>query len=187
MEKEEWRDIQGYEGYYQVSNLGRVRSLDKYVKNYISGFALRKGMVLKGKSDKDGYKYVTLSKYSKKKTYRIHRLVAQAFLQNPNNYQIINHKDENPSNNNVDNLEWCTIEYNNNYWTRKEKCSNSLKGIEKPYLYKPVIQYTKQGEFIKEFQSIKEAQRHTGVYQGDISRCCNGKRHSAGCFIWKYK
>lgn len=118
--KQIWREIPGYEGLYQVSNTGRVRSL-----NYNG---TRKTKVLKQITDKLGYKRVNLFKNNKKKNYLVHRLVALAFIPNPNNYPIINHKDENPSNNYYKNLEWCTYEYNNNYGTKKQKISESMKG-----------------------------------------------------------
>lgn len=109
--KEIWKDIQGYEGYYQVSNTGRVRSLDRIDSR---GYK-RKGKILVPLVDKFGYCSVHLLKKSKAKTAKIHRLVAVSFLENPLNYKEINHKDENKLNNSVDNLEWCDRKYNMNY------------------------------------------------------------------------
>ena len=108
--KEIWKDIQGYEGMYQVSSHGRVRS-----------FKWNRCKILKTRKDKKGYIVVTLTKHSKNYVPKVHRLVAIAFIPNPNNLPQVNHKDEDKSNNNIDNLEWCTNEYNRNYGTRNER------------------------------------------------------------------
>lgn len=118
--KQYWREIPNYEGLYQVSNTGRVRSL-----NYRR---TGKSKVMKPSTDELGYKRIDLCKNGKHKLHYIHRVVALAFIPNPNNYPIINHKDENPSNNYYKNLEWCTYEYNNNYGTKREKLSKAAKG-----------------------------------------------------------
>lgn len=180
-----WKDIAGYENLYQVSNLGRVRSLDRILNHWRGGKRLRKGCVIKTADFKNGYKYVTLCKDGKLKKYLVHRLVAFMFLQNPNNYPCVNHKDENPSNNNVDNLEWCTQRYNINYGTRNEKISKKLLNYQS--WAKPVLQYTKQGDLINEYPSIMEAERQTKIHSGSISNCCNNKRKTSGGFIWRYK
>ena len=118
---EEWRPVVGYEGLYEVSNTGRVRSVDRYIKNGHSSYRLHKGKVislLKGE-----YGYIQVNLYYNGKNYKkyVHRLVAQAFIPNPDNLPQINHKDEDKTNNRVDNLEWCTAKYNINYGTRKDK------------------------------------------------------------------
>ena len=118
--KQIWKDIPNYEGKYQVSNTGRVRSLNY---NRTGKIKVRK----QGK-DKLGYKSVFLCKDGKNKGYLVHRLVALAFIPNPNNYPVINHKDENPSNNYYKNLEWCTQEYNCNYGNCRKKMSEARKG-----------------------------------------------------------
>ena len=118
--EEIWKPIVGYEGYYEVSNLGRVRSMDKYVNTKGDSKRIRNGRVLKGILCHN-YVWVTLSKDNLKSKKRVHRLVAEAFIPNPDNLPCVNHKDENRSNNSIENLEWCTTEYNNNYGTRKEK------------------------------------------------------------------
>ncbi|RXM57212.1 NUMOD4 domain-containing protein [Clostridium tetani] len=120
MKKEIWEDIEGYEGLYQVSNLGRVKSLN-YKNRGIE-------KLLKQFEDSKGYLKVGLSKNKKSKHLFVHRLVAKAFIPNLNNYPIINHKDENPLNNSINNLEWCTYKYNNNYGTKKERISKANKG-----------------------------------------------------------
>lgn len=174
--KEIWKDVVGYEGLYQVSNLGRVKSLSRH---RIVGWAdyVSKEKVLKQSTNNGGYNYVWLHKEGKKKIYKIHRLVATAFIENVNNYPCINHKDENKRNNCVDNLEWCNHSYNNNYGTRNEKVKRANG--------KPVLQYTKEGEFVKEWQCTREVKRILGIR--NVHYVCNGKRKSAGGFIWKYK
>ena len=118
---EEWRPIEGYEGLYEVSNTGRVRSLDRYVKGKGESYRLQKGKMLSPIKNKYGYLQVNLCCNGKNKMFLVHRLSAQAFIPNPDNLPEINHKDENPGNNSVDNLEWCDRSYNNNYGTRKDK------------------------------------------------------------------
>jgi hypothetical protein len=108
-----WKDIDGYKGYYQISSFG-------HVKNIITG------NILKPSKSKSGYLHITLC-YKKKKDLLIHRLVALAFIPNPNKYRYVNHKDENKENNNVNNLEWCTVAYNNSYGTRLKKASMTNK------------------------------------------------------------
>ena len=193
MENEIWKDIDGYEGLYQVSNLGRVKSLNYHRTG--------KERIMKPKKDSKGYLQVLLCKESKVKHYFVHRLVAVAFVDNPQNLPIINHIDENPKNNNANNLEWCTQKYNINYGTRNKKASEKLRGrklseehkekiAEKmknnPKKIKPIIGISKVSGLILEFPSLKEASRQTGINQGHICECCNGKRKSAGGFYWLY-
>lgn len=116
---EEWRPVEGYEGLYEVSNTGRVRSFDRYVKG--KSYRLHKGKVLSPGKNSRGYLSAVLSYNGKHKSITVHRLVAQAFLPNPDNLPEINHKDEDKTNNSVDNLEWCDHKYNNNYGSRKDK------------------------------------------------------------------
>ena len=125
--EEIWKDIKGFEGLYQVSNLGNIKSLDRYMCR-----SHNEGLTIKGKIRipqlVKGYYQIVLCKDGINFQYKVHRLVAEAFILNPNNYPCINHKDENPVNNKVENLEWCTHKYNNNYGHHKEKCSKSMKG-----------------------------------------------------------
>lgn len=171
-----WRDVIGYEGLYQVSNYGRVKSL-----NYHGG---KKEKVLKPGKDRCGYLYVVLCKEGSHKKYKVHRLVAQAFIPNPNNYPCVNHKDENKTNNCVDNLEWCTYKYNTNYGTCIERSANSRINDKRS---KPVLQYSLEGNFIKKWPSGREIQRQLGFNQGGISNCCLGKCNTAYGYIWRYK
>ena len=128
--KEIWKDIKGYEGYYQISSLGRVKSLNRTKKHSYNSIALLKEKYLKPQSA-NGYKFVRLCKGNNVKMKIVHRLVAEAFIPNPNNYKEINHKDENKSNNNISNLEWCTHKYNINYGTRNERVSKTEKNTKR--------------------------------------------------------
>jgi hypothetical protein len=124
-----WKSIQGYEGLYEVSNFGNVRSLDRVIRSKHNGTTLRKGRILTPfYEEKKGYYQVSLSKNGKNKKHRVHRLVASAFLENPLDYTDVNHKDEDKTNNNVDNLEWCTRKYNNNYGTKPERTRKAMIG-----------------------------------------------------------
>ena len=163
---EEWRDIKGYEGKYQVSNLGRVKSLGNNKS--------KKEKILDPKSNMYGYKEVRLSKEGKRKPYKVHRLVAIYFIPNPNNYKEVNHKDENKQNNRIDNLEWCSRLYNVRYskvWTSNER---------------PVLQYDKEGNFIKEYNSMSEAARSNNTTPQSIFASIKHGWYSANS-KWKYK
>ena len=166
IEIEEFRDVPGYEGLYEVSNKGRVRNVET-------------GKLLKPQKDDIGYLHVDLCKNRIHKTTRIHRLVAKAFIPNPQNLPQINHKDEDKTNNVVSNLEWCTAQYNSNYGNRIERVAEKLS--------KPVLQYDLLGNFIREWPSLRKVEEETGIPHSNISRCCLGKLNSTGGFIWKYK
>lgn len=127
MKTEIWKDIEGYEGLYQVSNMGNIKRVEHEDYRCRQGYRVFKERILKPYISTKGYKRVNLSKNNKKKEVPVHRLVAMAFIENPNNYPQINHKDENKFNNNVDNLEWCTCKYNNNYGTKSQRISATLK------------------------------------------------------------
>ncbi|MBP3619849.1 MAG: HNH endonuclease [Clostridia bacterium] len=126
MEKEIWKEIRNYEGLYMISSYGKVKSLGNN--------KTKKEKILKPQKNKNGYLKVCLYSNGKMKQLYVHRLVAEAFIPNPNNLTQLNHKSEIKTQNNVDNLEWCTYEYNNNYGTRNKRMSQSLKG-EKNGMY----------------------------------------------------
>lgn len=178
-----WKDIRGYEGLYQVSNFGRVRN--------------NKLRILKPSiRNNDGRYVINLRKDGKTKMHRVHRLVAEAFIPNPDNLPQINHKDENPGNNFVfvnpdgsvdfekSNLEWCDAKYNNNYGTHKQRVSASNKNH--PVLSKPVKQIDKQGDIVNIFPSAIEASRYLNCYPSQIIDVCNGHHKTARGFYFQY-
>lgn len=126
MTEEIWKPVVGYEGLYEVSNTGRVRSLDRYVKSKSNSYRLIKGKVLSGFITRYGYVRCFIRVNGVGRGYFVHRLVAEAFIPNPYNLPQVNHRDENPSNDNVDNLEWCNAKYNMNYGTRQERYRNTM-------------------------------------------------------------
>ena len=151
--KEEWRDIKGFEGKYMVSNLGRFKSL-----NYRR---TGKEKILEGYPDKDGYLYVQLWKDGKVKNCRINRLVAQAFLENPQNLPEVNHKDEDKTNNRVENLEWCTTQYNIKYGTGIKRRAEKLKGRKLSEEHKKKIAEKLKGRKQSEEHIKKRAEKMT--------------------------
>ena len=176
---EQWKDVIGFEDSYQISNYGRVRSKDRFIKVCGNGERLIKGQIIKPSVCKNGYYEVMLSRNKKRKVYLLHRLVAIHFIENPNNLPQINHKDEDITNNRVDNLEWCTSKYNANYGTRNARCNEKV-------IRKPVKQLTLEGKLIKEFPAVKEAMRQTGIDDSQIIRVCMGKNKTAGGYKWEY-
>lgn len=165
-----WKPVKDYEGLYEVSNLGRVKSLN--YKNSNKEKILKQGLTAKN------YCQISLCKNKEIKHLYIHRLVAQAFIPNPNNLLLINHKDENPLNNIVSNLEWCDKKYNNNYGNCKEK--HSLK------VSIPIKQFDLNGNYIKTWNSMKDAQESLKVSRGNICLCCKGIRNKTGGYKWGY-
>lgn len=172
-----WKDIPGYEGMYQVSNLGNIRGVDRYVKQMHGGLQFKKGQLLRQKKNNRGYKIIILTKYHKQKTFTIHRLVAMAFIPNPQQLPEINHIDCDKTNNRVENLEWCDRNQNLNHGERKKLHDKAVS--------KAVCQYDLEGNFIHEWSSIAEAQNELKI--GNISNACSGKYKKAGGYIWKYK
>ena len=162
-----------------MSNWGRVKSLERIDR---LGH-LRKEKILSSRPHDGGYAIVALYKNGKRKDYHVHRLVAEAFLDNPDNLPCINHKDENPSNNHYSNLEFCSYQYNNTYGTRIERVAEKRRNGK---FSKVVFQYSLNGEFIKEYPSTREVERQLKYKQGYISACCLGKYKTAYGFIWRY-
>lgn len=162
--QEIWKDVPKYEGIYKISNKGRLYSVKRY-------------KILKPYTDKHGYKRIGLSHNKASYYTSIHRLVASAFLPNPNSLPQVNHKDENPSNNCVENLEWCSAQYNINYGNRNAKVSDKAYGI---------AQYTKDHVFIANYPSIRYIVERFGYRESNLYKCCQGKRKSAYGYIWEY-
>lgn len=173
--KEIWKDIKGYEGLYQVSDLGKIKSLAKNVKMPKGGIRKQKEKILKPNIDKDGYFRVALTTNKKRKDYYVHRLVAQTFIKNTNNKNQVNHKDGNKQNNSIDNLEWCTV---------KENIHHAIHILKKRM--KKVDKYTLDNIYIETYESIEEAGLKNNIKSQHIWRCCNNIRPTTGGFIWKY-
>jgi hypothetical protein len=182
-----WKSVVGYENLYEVSSFGRVRSVDRTTigKTAFSDDSLYhfKGKILKQGNRKTSgmpYKQVVLYKNKEHKTVAVHRLVAEAFIPNPDNLPQVNHKDENPSNNNVSNLEWCTCKYNVNYGTATDR--RALKTRNNAYNQKPVICLNTNIVY----RNSCEAERKTGIKANTIRECCKGNYSNAGGFKWQY-
>ena len=169
-EIEIWCPVVGYEGLYEVSSLGRVKSLTRTKKGKCGSIVGVPERILKYKTDRDGYLSVTLSAKNKRKMFRVHRLVAETFIPNPDNLPQVNHKDENPANNTVENLEWCSVSYNINYGNRNKKVS--IAELNRKDCSKPIVCV----ELNKVFPSIREAVRFIGkkTAKTAISSCCSG-------------
>lgn len=167
---ERWTRIKDYPDYL-VSTFGRVKSFRNPRTN------LNGGQIIKG-VDRKGYRRVELYSNNGRKTINIHRLVAMTFIPNPDNKETINHIDGNKINNRVDNLEWNTRQENFNH-------ANDNGLHPKPRI--AVLQFTMDGNFVGEFESISEASRQTGVGMGNIANACYEDRYSAGGFVWKHK
>ena len=155
------KDIAGYEGLYAVTSCGKVWSYRN--EKFLTPF-----------TDKDGYLHVNLHKDDKMKKYKVHRLVAAAYIPNPDNLPQVNHKDENKANNCLQNLEWCDCKYNINYGTHNKKVSNSLK--------KAILQYDLDGNFIREWASARDVGKEV---RSNIGYCLRGRNKTAYGFVWK--
>ena len=176
MKRENWLPVEGYEGIYEISDLGRVRSLgnDK----------TRKTKILKPHDNGHGYVTVTLYKDGKTKMVLVHRLVATTFVPNIFSLNEVNHINEVKTDNRESNLMWCEHRENINWGTHNQRMSETNTNGK---LSKTVLQFSKSGEFIQEWPSASEVERVLGFFQGGISKCCLGKCKSYKGFIWKYK
>ena len=181
--KELWKSVVGFEDLYKVSNTGKVIALAKDIKRG-KGYCTvihQPEMELTPTIDKWGYWVVSLWRNGKCVRKKVHRLVAENFLPNPNGMKYINHKDEDKGNNIVTNLEWCTTAYNNTYGTRVERMRRSK--------YKPIEQYTKDGIFVARYESLMMAESSTGIKATNISRCAKGNVYgfkTAGGYKWRF-
>lgn len=166
---EEWRPVVGYEGRYEVSNLGRVRSLRRMIPNRFGKYM--NGRILKPITNHNGYYYVTLGRG---KHGFVHRLVIEAFVPNPDNKPFCDHIDSNRKNNRVENLRWATYQENNS------------TGHKRSLHYRSVLQIdTKDGKILNKYPSVRSAQESTGATH--IGSCCQGNRKTSGGYIWKYE
>ena len=171
--REEWRDVKEYEGYYQVSNIGRVKRL-KITGN--DGRTYRERILIPVYNTR--YLNVSLCKNGIIRQRRVHRLVCEAFVENPNNYPCINHKDENRLNNNANNLEWCTYKYNNSYGTVIKRRSKVR--------CRAVIQMDLKGQKIKKWDSVKDASNYFKVRNSGIIAACKGRQITSAGYKWRY-
>ena len=174
-------NVKGFEGIYEIDEYGNVyqKARREHSRFKDSEFPRK----LATRKDKDGYVLVTLCNANKAQCYRVHRLVAQTFINNPENKLQVNHKDGNKENNCVDNLEWCTQKENNLH-----ALATNLRVMKNNKLSKKVFQYDLKGNLIAEFLSANEAKRQTGYSQSHISECCRGdglKTYKG--FVWKYQ
>ena len=186
--KEEWRPVKDYENLYMVSNMGRVKSLERTVRNGKGCYRTVPERILKAGKNNNGYLQVQLHQDGKRKVYLVHRLVATVFCENQMGYNEVNHLDEDKENNCADNLEWCNRSYNLTYNGRAKKVGkkSAEKLTNNPKISKPIIGIDKVTGLIVEFPSAHEAERETGINQGSITKCCKGKYKSAGNFYWYY-
>lgn len=166
-----WKDIKGYEGLYQVSNTGKIKSLKFNHSN--------KEKIIKGNKENLGYLVVTLYKDGNRKNFKIHRLVAEAFISNPKSLPQVNHIDGNKQNNRIDNLEWCTAKENTIHAHKIGLANDDNKKIK-------VKQYDLNGNFIRTWDSILEAGENLNIDNSSIVKVCKHKKNQAGGYIWAY-
>ena len=191
---EQWRDIAGYEGYYKISSCGRVMSVERIIQDRFgmkSPYRIPQ-KILKPKRSQTGYLFVHLARDGRAKPHRIHRLVAEAFIPNPDGLPTINHKDENKENNHVENLEWCSIAYNNSYGTRLQRTATQ------PHNH-AVVMLDMNGKQLRRFQSVNEAARHfiaegisvvsKKVTANNIRGVCSHRygHHTAYGYRWEFE
>ena len=182
---EVWKPIKDYEGWYEASTLGRIRSVNRSFKDKSGRVRTFKGRVLKpAKVSKKGYLGVMLCRNGSQKTKKVHRLVAETFLPNPSNLPEVNHKDENVGNNCVDNLEWATTKYNCRYGTRSQRIGENNKKPKRKYT---VYQLDKEDNVVKVFDSVRQASKQTGICYDSIRKCGLGEPYykTAGGYKWK--
>jgi hypothetical protein len=175
--KEIWKDVIGFEGSYQVSNMGNIKSLEREIKHFRGGLMTLKERILNPCANSKGYSIAILSKENKRHVKSMHRLVASAFIHNHENKITVNHKNGIKNDNRLINLEWATVSEN-----VKHAYDSKLKY---PY-QKKISQFTLDGQYIKSFDSIIQVQRELGINGSHISSVCKGKRKTTGGYIWKY-
>lgn len=184
--EEIWKDIPNFEGFYQASNLGKIRSLSRMVKGHHNSKSSMTGRVLKPKISKWGYRQVTLSVYGKHHFKRVCRLIASTFLENKQNKPCVNHIDGNKINDSIVNLEWNTYSENMKHASATGLLHNvGLRGKDNK-CSKSVIQYDRNGIYIKKWGSIREAGFCLSICPSSISKVCKGKYKTIGGFKWGY-
>lgn len=188
MQEEVWKDVVGYEGLYQVSNFGRVKHVSCVVATSSDSARSIKERIIKPHLQNKGYFLVDLYKNNKRKEMLVHRLVADAFIPNPLDLPCVNHKDSNPVNCRVENLEWCTVSYNAKYSydnnNRRDKM-NWKHGKDNTNS-KAVCAIDKNGDVVFCFDCIMDAERETGILNSNIVACLKGRHKTAGGYIWIY-
>lgn len=211
--EEIWKDIEGYEEMYQVSNLGRVKGLERTIIRKDGKPLTIEEQILKPSLDSRGYYFVSLTKNKQPKNYRIHRLIAEAFIPNPDNKPEIDHINTVPTDNRIENLRWVTHKENMNNQTTISKMSNSQQGKHltqetkekiskslkdnpsKPWLgkfgnehpnSKPILQFTKDGDFMRKWECFSEIERNLGINHSNILKVIKGIRNHTGGYKWGY-
>lgn len=176
---EVWKDIDGYEGLYQVSNLGNVRSLNWGNRGCIKNLYLKPHI--------KGYLQVELHKNAKRKMFTVHRLVALHFVDGYAANKVVNHKNENKHDNRADNLEWCTTSQNIRYSMELHPTNNRKRLKGKAFLCEePIVQMTADNHFIRVWKSAISIKSELGYNDWSIKECCKGKRHTAYGYKWRY-
>lgn len=183
-----WKDVEGFEGFYQISNLGRIKSLDRMVRHSGCLKRIQYGKILKVKHDGGGYQFVILHKNNQKKPFKIHRLVALAFINNASNKSEVNHLDENKDNNIFRNLNWVTRLENENWGTKRiRQAMHTDYSLIAKKNSKRVMQFDTKGKLIKVWDSLTNIHKQNGYSKGNISMCCNGKyTKPLYGYFWKY-
>ena len=195
MQKEIWVPIDGYENLYEISNLGRIKRLHREIHRRKMGVLVLQERILSPGVNKGYPRMLLYDSKGRKANFSIHRLVANAFIPNPDGKPCIDHINGIRTDNRVENLRWCTSAENNGYELARKHISEGKIGRKNGMFgrsgknspsHKPVLQYDLDGNFIRKYYGIMEAQRETGVQFKNISKVCHGERYSAGGYFWKY-